>query len=92
MMSATETKTIELWTNISRQLGEISGQMKSVLSQLADHTYRIQQLELHPSNQPVTIGKDSIVKYLVIALIGCIAIIATLTGSTAIIKTMLFNH
>ncbi len=92
MSAQHDAEALSIWTNISTQLGEISGQMKSVLSQLADHAYRIQQLEHHPSNQPIAIGKDSIVKYLVIALIGCIAIIATLTGSTAIVKAMLFNH
>ena len=91
-----DARIIGLWTNISEQLGEIAGQMKSVLSQLADHTLRIQQLERHPSNQPVTIQQQSanmslasVVRWLVIALIVSLGIIATLTGSTAIIRTML---
>lgn len=92
MSTSHETEALKIWTDISSQLGEISGQMKSVLSQLADHAFRLQQLEHHPSNQPIQIGKDSIIKWLTIALIGCIAIIATLTGSTAIIKTMIFNQ
>ena len=92
-----DTRIIGLWTNISEQLGEIAGQMKSVLSQLADHTLRIQQLERHPSNQPVTIQPSatanvslaSVMRWLVIALIVSLGIIATLTGSTAIVRTML---
>lgn len=84
-----DTRIIGLWTNISEQLGEIAGQMKSVLSQLADHTLRIQQLERHPSNQPVNMTRESVVRWLVIALIVSLGIIATLTGSTAIIRTML---
>lgn len=83
-----DTRIIGLWTNISEQLGEIAGQMKSVLSQLADHTLRIQQLERHPSNQPVNVSKDGIIRWLLVALIASLAVIVTLTGATAVLKAL----
>lgn len=69
---------------ITSELAALNTNMRSVLDKLTGHEQRISALE-----QGKTGVKDNIVKWLVIALIGSIGIIATLTGSTAIIKTML---
>ena len=69
---------------ITSELAALNTNMRSVLDKLTSHEQRISALE-----QGKTGVKDNIVKWLVIALIGSIGIIATLTGSTAIIKTML---
>lgn len=73
-----------IWVKISTQIGELNGFIKTALEKLADHERRLDSLEKGKFGL-----KDNIVKWLVIALIGSIGIIATLTGSAAIIKTML---
>ena len=75
---------LDIWVKISQQIGELNGFIKTALDKLADHEKRIDDLEKGKGGV-----KDNIVKWLVMALIGSIGVIATLTGSTAIIKTML---
>ena len=75
---------LDIWVKISTQIGELTGFIKTALEKLADHERRLDNLEKGKVGL-----KDNIVKWLVIALIGSIGIIATLTGSAAIIKAML---
>lgn len=79
-----ETETTKLFIDISKNLGEINSKIGTLCETLAKHEQRITNLEQNKFSI-----KDNIVKWLVIALIGTIGIIATLTGSTAIIKAML---
>lgn len=88
MSESVQERLAGILANISEQLGEMNGQMKGVLSQLADHAYRIQQLERHPSNQPVNVSKDGIIRWLLVALIASLAVIVTLTGATAVLKAL----
>ena len=74
----------DLVIKITSELASLNANMKTVLDKLTGHEQRISALE-----QGKVGLKDNIVKWLVIALIGSIGIIATLTGSAAIIKTML---
>ena len=74
----------ELAIKITSELASLNTNMKTALDKLADHERRLDNLE-----QGKVGLKDNIVKWLVIALIGSIGIIATLTGSAAIIKAML---
>ena len=74
----------ELAIKITSELASLNTNMKTALDKLADHERRLDNLE-----QGKTGLKDNIIKWLVIALIGSIGIIATLTGSAAIIKAML---
>jgi len=74
----------ELAIKITSELASLNTYMKTALEKLADHERRIDSLEKGKFGL-----KDNIVKWLVIALIGSIGIIATLTGSAAIIKAML---
>lgn len=69
---------------ITSELSALNTNMRSVLDKLTGHEQRITALE-----QGKFSLKDNIVKWLVLALIGSIGIIATLTGSAAIIKAML---
>ena len=96
-----DTKTITILTSISEQVGEMSGMMKSVLTQLADHAFRIRQLEMgrrdgnaldpHERHEPhmAALSKDIIIKWLAIGLLVSLGIIATLTGSAAFIRHIL---
>ena len=79
-----ENDHLDIWVKISTQIGELNGFIKTALEKLADHERRLDNLE-----QGKTGLKDNIIKWLIIALIGSIGIIATLTGSAAIIKAML---
>lgn len=74
----------DLVIKITSELASLNANMKTVLDKLTGHEQRISALE-----QGKVGLKDNIVKWLVIALIGSIGIIATLTGSAAIIKSML---
>ena len=80
----TDEKMTELIIKITSELASLNANMKGVLDKLTGHEQRISALE-----QGKVGLKDNIVKWLVIALIGSIGIIATLTGSAAIIKAML---
>lgn len=80
----TDSKMTDLVIKITSELASLNANMKTVLDKLTGHEQRISALE-----QGKVGLKDNIVKWLVIALIGSIGIIATLTGSAAIIKTML---
>ena len=80
----TDSKMTDLVIKITSELASLNANMKTVLDKLTGHEQRISALE-----QGKFSLKDNIVKWLVIALIGSIGIIATLTGSAAIIKTML---
>lgn len=80
----TDEKMTELIIKITSELASLNANMKGVLDKLTGHEQRISALE-----QGKVGLKDNIVKWLVIALIGSIGIIATLTGSAAIIKSML---
>ena len=80
----TDSKITELIIKITSELASLNANMKTMLDKLTGHEQRISALE-----QGKVGLKDNVVKWLVIALIGSIGIIATLTGSAAIIKTML---
>ena len=80
----TDSKMTDLVIKITSELASLNANMKTVLDKLTGHEQRISALE-----QGKVGLKDNIVKWLVIALIGSIGIIATLTGSAAIIKAML---
>jgi len=80
----TDSKMTDLVIKITSELASLNANMKTVLDKLTGHEQRISALE-----QGKVGLKDNIVKWLVIALIGSIGIIATLTGSAAIIKSML---
>lgn len=77
-------KLTELFVSISENLGSINAKLTNLCDIIAKHETRITNLE-----QGKVSFKDSIVKWLVIALIGSIGTIATLTGATGIIKMML---
>lgn len=76
---------LDIWVKISQQIGELSASVKMVLSKLTEHEHRLDALE-KTGNQSV---KDNIVKWLVIALVGSISVIVTLTGAGAILKQLL---
>lgn len=78
-----EEKTTELIIKISSELASLNTNMRTVLEKLTNHEGRITNLE-----QNKTGIKDDIVKWLTIALIGTISIIATLTGSAGLIKAL----
>ena len=80
----TDSKMTDLVIKITSELASLNANMNTVLDKLTGHEQRISALE-----QGKVGLKDNIVKWLVIALIGSIGIIATLTGSAAIIKSML---
>lgn len=79
-----EEKTTELIIKISSELASLNTNMRTVLEKLTNHEGRITNLE-----QNKTGFKDNIVKWLTIALIGTISIIATLTGSATLITALL---
>lgn len=74
-------KMTDLVIKITSELASLNANMKNVLDKLTGHEQRISALE-----QGKFSLKDNVVKWLIIALIGSIGVIATLTGSTAIIK------
>ena len=74
----------DLIIKLTAELSALNANMKTVLDKLSNHEVRLVSLE-----QGKTGMKDNIVKWLVIALIGTVSIIATLTGSSALIKTLL---
>lgn len=75
-----DEKITELIIKISTELASLNSMMKSALEKLSNHEARITNLETDKTG-----FKDKIVKYLCIALISSLAVIATLTGSTAIL-------
>lgn len=75
-----DEKITELIIKISTELASLNAMMKSVLEKLANHEARISNLETDKTS-----FKDKIVKYLCIALISSLAVIVTLTGSTALL-------
>lgn len=86
-----ETKVnteLDIWVKISQQIGELSASVKMVLSKLTEHEHRLDALEKTDKSGNGSI-KDNIVKWLVIALVGSISVIATLTGSGAILKHLI---
>lgn len=79
-----DEKMTDLVLKISTELATLNAQMKSVLDKFASHEVRITNLE-----QNKTSFKESITKWLVLALIGSICVIATLTGSATLITKLL---
>lgn len=77
----TDSKMTDLVIKITYELASLNSNMKTVLDKLTGHEQRISALEQGKFGL-----KDNVVKWLIIALIGSIGVIATLTGSTAIIK------
>lgn len=78
---------------ISQQLGEIFGEMKSVLEQLARHEERLTKLE-NVKNDAVCIQtkdsfKDELLKMLAKCLLVAITAIGSLVGAAPIISQML---
>lgn len=88
MMSNTDTKMLELFTDISAKLGTISGQMKSVLDQLADHSYRITNLEKHDGDARDGF-KTEMLKLLGKCLVISLTSIASLVGAGSILAKVL---
>ena len=76
---------LDIWVKISSQIGELSANVKTVLEKLTEHEKRIGELE-KTGQHPI---KENIVKWLVMALVGSIAVIITLTGSGAILKALI---
>lgn len=81
----TDDKFTDLAIKISGELASLNTNMRTVLEKLTNHENRITNLE----NGKTGI-KDNIVKWLTIALIGCISVIVTLTGATGVLQ-MLFK-
>lgn len=79
-----EEKTTDIIIKISSELASLNTNMRSVLEKLTNHESRIITLEQNKSSL-----KDNLLKWLVIALIGTISIIATLTGSAGLIKALI---
>lgn len=79
---------LDIWVKISQQIGELSASVKMVLSKLTEHEHRLDALEKTDMSGNGSI-KDNIVKWLVIALVGSISVIVTLTGAGAILKQLL---
>ena len=79
---------LDIWVKISQQIGELSASVKMVLSKLTEHEHRLDVLEKTDMSGNGSI-KDNIVKWLVIALVGSISVIVTLTGAGAILKQLL---
>ena len=79
-----EEKTTDIIIKISSELASLNTNMRSVLEKLTNHESRISTLEQNKSSL-----KDNLLKWLVIALIGTISIIATLTGSAGLIKALI---
>lgn len=76
---------LDIWVKISSQIGELSANVKTVLEKLTEHEKRIGDLE-KTGTRPI---RDNIVKWLVMALVGSVAVIITLTGSGAILKALI---
>ena len=74
----------EIVLKITSELSSLNTNMRSVLDKLTSHEQRILQLEQGKGNL-----KDNIVKWLVIALIGSVSVIVTLTGSGALLKQLM---
>ena len=78
---------------ISQQLGEIFGEMKSVLEQLARHDERLTKLENVKSDAVCIQAKDSfkdeLLKMLAKCLLLTITAIGSLVGAAPIISQML---
>ena len=81
----TDDKFTDLAIKISGELASLNTNMRTVLEKLTNHENRITNLE----NGKTGI-RDNIVKWLTIALIGCISVIVTLTGATGVLQ-MLFK-
>ena len=79
-----EEKTTDIIIKISSELASLNTNMRSVLEKLTNHESRIITLEQNKSSL-----KDNLLMWLVIALIGTISIIATLTGSAGLIKALI---
>lgn len=74
----------DLIIKFTAELSSLNANMKSVLEKLSVHEQRISNLENSKSSI-----KDDIVKWLVRALICSLAIIGSLTGSSALIGKLL---
>lgn len=77
----TDDKFTDLAIKISGELASLNTNMRTVLEKLTNHENRITNLE----NGKTGI-RDNIVKWLTIALIGCISVIVTLTGATGVLQ------
>ena len=74
----------DLIIKFTAELSSLNANMKSVLEKLSAHEQRIYNLENSKSSI-----KDDIVKWLVRSLICSLAIIGSLTGSSALIGKLL---
>ena len=88
-MTNTDTKMLELFTDISAKLGTISGQMKSVLDQLAEHSYRITNLEKRDGEAHREDFKIEILKLLGKCLVISLTAIASLVGAGGLLAKVL---
>lgn len=88
-MTNTDTKILEIFTDISAKLGTISGQMKSVLDQLAEHSYRITNLEKHNGEARHDDFKVEILKLLGKCLVISLTAIASLVGAGGLLAKVL---
>lgn len=74
----------ELVIRISGELASLNTNMRAVLEKLTNHENRITSLEQNRSGI-----RENLLKWLTIALIGCISVIVTLTGATGVLQTLL---
>lgn len=87
MEEAMSEKALDIWVRISQQIGELNASVKTVLDKLANHEQRLCAIE--KTGGPSGLSSGQLVKWLVFALIGSISVIATLTGSAGLLKTLL---
>ena len=75
-----------LFVQMSASLGSIDSKLTAVCDKLASHEQRITTLEKKDGGI-----KENIVKWLVMALIGTVSVIVSLTGAGGILKQLMGN-
>lgn len=75
-----------LFVQMSASLGSIDSKLTAVCDKLASHEQRITTLEKNGGGV-----KENIVKWLVMALIGTVSVIVSLTGAGGILKQLMGN-
>lgn len=83
-----EDKFTELVIKITSELSSLNANMKTVLDNLKNHEERLNNLE---KKTDTSNSLSNIVPWLVKGLLIALGIIATLSGSGAILKTILTN-
>ena len=80
-----DTDHLDIWVQISTQIGELNGFIKTALDKLADHEKRIDNLE---KGKNVSF-KDNLIQLLVKGIVASIFVIGSITGASAMIKHVL---